>query len=306
MTSHPDSGGPKKFLYTGPKKGNDGDSDDFSWNFISARGQEPITGGAKKFMYKGPKKGSDDDTDDFSWNFNSARGQEPKTGNISPSKFDLDGVWSIRSNVNIGGPPKPPKADLSFNTNKSYYSRHNEGKDKDEFSASHEIASANIGNADSTGIKMRNTESQSHRQFSYASGGDAQEPSNVHGAPLQISNTSTPLVPQTSNNQFLSVNNGKVTSDTKCNAFRGRSSPDDNTERNSSGNFVRNKNAFPSSNVSSSHSLTQAHRNNMFHSNSDKGNTRNSLFTGKNNNTNWNNKSSLDGSSSDRQNQPFW
>lgn len=296
-------GGPKKFLYTGTKKGIDDDSDDFSWNCNSARGQEPQAGGAKKFIYTQPKKRSDDD---FPWNFNSARGLEPKTRNLNTSNFDLDGVWSIQGNVNIGGPPKPPKADLSFNTNKSYYSRHTDGKDKDDLSDLHEIAPTNR-NTDSTSIKTRNMEGQSRRQFSYASGGDAQIPSNVLSSPSQISTTSKAYIPQTSDNKFLSLNNWNITSETKFNNFQGKSLSNQTVDKTPSGMSVQNKNAFPSSIVSTSHPVQKAHRNNMFSSNSDKGNTRNSLFTGHSNSTSLNNRSFLDGSSSsNRHNQPFW
>lgn len=45
--------------------------------------------------------------------------------NSGNSKFELDGVWSIQRNVNIGGGVKQPKAEsLHYNTNKGYYSRH--------------------------------------------------------------------------------------------------------------------------------------------------------------------------------------
>lgn len=43
------------------------------------------------------------------------------------SKFEMDSVWSIQRNVNIGGATgiRSPKSDnLNFNTNKGYYSRH--------------------------------------------------------------------------------------------------------------------------------------------------------------------------------------
>ena len=50
------------------------------------------------------------------------------SGQINSNKagLDIDGVWNIRRNVNIGAPHKQDS--LTFNVNKNYYSRYGGNK----------------------------------------------------------------------------------------------------------------------------------------------------------------------------------
>ena len=52
------------------------------------------------------------------------------TGQINTNKagLDIDGVWSIRQNVNIGMPHNKQQDSLTFNVNKNYYSRYGGNK----------------------------------------------------------------------------------------------------------------------------------------------------------------------------------
>ncbi|XP_045195264.2 probable cyclin-dependent serine/threonine-protein kinase DDB_G0292550 isoform X1 [Mercenaria mercenaria] len=275
-------------------------------------------GGAKKFLYTGPKKGNDDDDDDLPWNFNAKK--QSSTGNQTGSKFELDNVWSIQRNVNINGGVKQPKAEsLHYNTNKSYYSRHGGGsKDKDEFgpsfggsSTARNDNSGTLGNSD-TGGKTWGVGSQtSRRPFSYAYGNDLQNPSDKSVSPRNTSVSSTGVYPQTGGSHFGSKTGSEMTSG-NLNAFRGGNfnkqgsgnifsseSTDSFASTNNNNSSVYNKSLVSSSSPGASNSYNPTQRNSLFSSSAQKNPSQNGLF-------NVNSRSSFESGSSGRQNKSFW
>ncbi|XP_060587018.1 uncharacterized protein LOC132742587 isoform X2 [Ruditapes philippinarum] len=273
-------------------------------------------GGAKKFLYTGPKKGNDDVEDDLPWNFNAKKQSNP--GNQAGSKFELDNVWSIQRNVNISGGVKPPKADnsLHFNTSKSYYSRHGGGQ-KDDFGAAFGGSSTarndNSGNTNNTapGGKTWGMGNQTERRpFSYAYGNDLPSPSDKPISPRNISNSSAGIYPQTGGSHFGSQTGSGMTSG-NLNSLRGGNFnkqgsgnffSNENTDRlvsSSNNNSVFSKSLMSSSPSGASNSYNPTQRNSLFSSSAQKNQSQNGLFNG-------NNRPSFEGGATGRQNKSFW
>lgn len=270
------------------------------------------SGGAKKFLYAGPKKGDEDDNDDLPWNFNSKK--PSNTGGGASSKFDLNDVWSIQRNVNIGGVPKQPKAEaLHYNTNKNYYSRHGgTSKDKDEFTASLGSSTArndNFGNTDASGKTWTSGNQTSRRPFSYAFGNSGQNENEVPVSPRIVSNSSSGVYPQTGSSHF-SLQTGSGLNSGNVSSYKGG-----NTNSQSSGTFfssqgtdkfgytnsnsVSNRSSMPISN-GLGHVHNTSSRNGLFQTSSTQRTpSQNGLF-------NVNTRSSFDGASPGRQNKSFW
>lgn len=277
-------------------------------------------GGAKKFLYTGPKKGNEEEEDDLPWNFNSKNQKQNNTGNQLGSKFELDGVWSIQRNVNASGGVKQPKADsLHFNTNKGYYSRHGgAAKDKDDFGSSfggsstaRNDNSGTLGNSDTGGKSWGVGSQTARRPFSYSFGNDLQNPADKPVSPRNVSSSSTGVYPQTGGSHFGSQFGNGMNSG-NSNLFRGGNlnsqggvsflnseSTDKFGTTSASNGSVFNKSTVSSPSSGANHSFNATQRNSLFNSSTQRNGSQNGLF-------NVNSRSTFEGSSSRRQNKSFW
>lgn len=165
-------------------------------------------GGAKKFLYSGPKK-TEEEEDDFQWNFN--KNSSPRsTSQVNGTKggLDVDEVWNIRRNVNIGAPHKASDS-LAFNVNKNYYSRHGGNKDKEEFGGPAGNTNSNADTNQGSGGKSWNMSTgQSRRPFSYSFGLDPNQ-AEKPVSPRNTSNSSFANYPPIGN---VNNNAGSVSS----------------------------------------------------------------------------------------------
>ncbi|KAH3738328.1 AAC-rich mRNA clone AAC11 protein-like isoform X2 [Dreissena polymorpha] len=164
-------------------------------------------GGAKKFLYSGPKKSQEEDEKN-PWTFNT-KAQKPNNAVNGSSKVDLENVWSIQRNVNVGVAKSPKSDTLTFNTNKSYYSRHGGGnKDKDDFGTPLAGPASDRTGLNEPGGKTWNAPAaQSRRPFSYAFGADSQSTQDDKPvSPRSVKNSSTDLYPQTGHTGNMHVN----------------------------------------------------------------------------------------------------
>ncbi|KAL4232859.1 hypothetical protein ACF0H5_007546 [Mactra antiquata] len=234
-------------------------------------------GGAKKFLYTGPKKGNDDDDDDMPWNFNT-KNQKQNNGN---PKFELDGVWSIQRNVNVNGATKQPKSDgLTYNANNKYYSRHSgAAKDNDDFSSyldgvnAKNSNSGNYASSDSGGKSWSVGNQQSRRPFSYAYGNEHKNTAEHSVSPQHISHSSTGVYPQTESSMFVSQTGSGMNSG-NLNSYRGGNSMNQDSasglnshgmDRMQNKNSVYNKSIMSTSN-GANNSFNPTPRNSLFNS----------------------------------------
>lgn len=252
-------------------------------------------GGAKKFLYSGPKKDADDQ-DDLPWNFN-AKPANKGTGisNSNSGSFGVDDVWSIKRNVNLKGGVKEVKPEpLTYNANKSYYSRYGDAtKEKDEFGTSLNATGASNSQADS---KSWGASSQARRPFSYAYNSESTTEQPV--SPRNVSNSSAAVYPQSGNIQQANrnTNNFSNSGSGNINSFSqqgGASSS--NFDQSSSGNI----NSFGQSGHSGSRFGQSGNSNNIFNPSSGSG----SIILSQSGNSNMNNTNQLNHSVS---NGPSW
>ncbi|XP_052810825.1 uncharacterized protein DDB_G0283357-like isoform X2 [Mya arenaria] len=246
-------------------------------------------GGAKKFLYSGPKKNTDVE-DDLPWSFNSKPQKNNNSGVNGSSKLDLDNVWSIQRNVNVGGVKKQPRADqsLTYNADKAYYSRHGGGKDTDEFGSSFG-GQANGGGIDPGG-KSWASGNQSRRPFSYAFGTENQASQDKPVSPRNQSNSSAGLYTQSSDQ---SPNGSAIKAGT--NSLMGNNFNSNNRGPVSMKNLSSNTNSMagkPITSNSSSIGVSQTYNPT----------SRNSLFSSSNQNSSFgaSNQNGIFGPSSSR------